>query len=526
MKYMQSHKTISEFLDRCEKENIELPENPYDAMMEVSTALKATEGKEKVIAFMSRLSKLNTADRCLCVKIAMERLKKKFGVVGNKRSQSEPHQEQGNGHDVESDDENMPHHKRIKLAEEAGEEPAVCSENQKIVDAFIKYGVSQLEKGHTGKGVTHLRAAKEIRMFDKPIKSGYDARQVGYVGDKMAQQVDQVLRDGEVKDDSPDLNVSKDYDHNHPNIVGDIRDKPARGADNQKIVDVLADYGEYQLKYGNTGKGTSHLRAAKEIHSADIVIDSGYTAKANIGYIGDVIADKIDQILKHGKIVHDTDYSGSSSQRVRGDPAPIVRDLMERPAKKKENQKIVDALRDYGDAHLRGGYRGKGISHLRAAASIRNSDIVIKNAGDATKIDMVGDAVARKIDQILRQGHADSDEDYVEGEEEEYEDEDVEDEEEHFGPRHSGGTMPPLVEDVRSTSAKCPENQKIVDSLADFGEKQLQERHTGRGVTFLRAAKQLSQSSEVIKSANQAKKIGMVGDKVAQLIEKTLKQSK
>ncbi|KAJ0403336.1 hypothetical protein ATCC90586_004842 [Pythium insidiosum] len=505
MKYRQSHKTISEFLDRCEKENIVLPENPYDAMIEVSTALKSTEGTEKG---------------------AMDLLKKKFGVVGHKRSQSEPQQDQGNGGAGESDDENMPHHKRIKLAEEASEEPARCPENQKIVDAFIKYGVSQMEKGHTGKGVTHLRAAKEICLYDKPIKSVHDARQVGYVGDKMAHQVDQVLRDGEVQDDTPELNVSKDYDHDHPSIVGDIRDKPAKKPENQKIFEVLADYGEYQLKYGNTGKGTSHLRAAKEIHNADIVIDSGYTAKANIGHIGDVIADKIDQILEHGKIVRDTDYGGSSTQRVRGDRAPIVQDLIDWPAKRKENQKIVDALRDYGDAHLRGGYRGKGISHLRAAASIRDSDIVIKTAGDATKIDMVGDLVARKIDQILHHGHADSDDDYVEGEEEEIENVEVEDKEEHFGPRYEGGNVPPLVEDVRNSTAKCPENQKIVDALAEFGEKQLRERHTGRGVTFLRAAKQLSQSGEVIKTANQAKKIGMIGDKVAQLIDEILKGSK
>ncbi|TMW56610.1 hypothetical protein Poli38472_006620 [Pythium oligandrum] len=498
MKYHQSTQRVSSFLERCEKEQLALPENPYDAMKEASEALKSCGGKEKE---------------------AMEYLKKLLGGGSNGNKRSHDNDPQGDDY---GEDEEMPHHKRIKLAEEARDPPARCPENQKIVDAFIEYGSSQLERGHTGKGVTHLRAAREIRDYDKVIKSAYDAKAIGYVGDKMASQVEQVLRDGKIHDDSPDLNVSKDYKHNEPNIVHDIRDKPAKCPENQKFVDALADFGEHQLQYGNTGKGTSHLRAAKELHNTDTVITSGHQAATVVGYIGDVIADKIDQILEHGKIVHDTDYSGSSSHRVRGDPAPIVQDLLDNPAKRPENQKIVDALRDYGDSHLRGGYRGRGISHLRAAREIRNSDLVIKSAAEAKQIGMVGDNVANKIDQILRQGHADSDEDYVEGEEEE--DEEVE-EHEDYGKPHGGGKMPPLVLDVRSHPASRPENQKIVDALADYGQKCLEEKDTGRGVTYLRAAKQLSQSGEVIKSATQAKKVGMIGNKVAQFIGETLSKS-
>lgn len=415
------------------------------------------------------------------------------------------------------------------------ERPAVCPENQKIVDAFVKYGEQQLEKGHTGKGVTHLRAAHSIRDYDQVIKSSVDAKHVDYVGERMAQQIEQVLSKGRIIDTMSDQNVSRDYEHNPPQIVQDVRNSPAKKPENQKLVDALADFGEHELQYGNTGKGVSHLRAAREIRNSTDVITSGQQARYAVGFIGDVMMDKIDQILQHGKIVHDESASATGTERVRGDPAPIVQDLMEHPAKRHENQQIVDRLREYGDNHLHSGHRGKGISHLRAAKEIRNADIVITSGKQARQIGMVGDRVAKKVDQIIHQGHADSDEDYEETGDEGYdfvEDEEVEmDEEEEegtdeseFGKPHvrSSGSAPPLLEDVRGEPARCKENQALVDALADFGDTQLQQTHTGRGVTFLRAAREIRNSREVITSGAQAKKLAIVGNKVAAFIDETL----
>ncbi|KAF1328295.1 hypothetical protein FI667_g7036, partial [Globisporangium splendens] len=472
---------VSQFLSKCEKENIELPQD------------------------------------------AINELKKKFGV-SNKRNQPEDDQ----GDDGES--EEMPHHKRIKLAEEARERPAVCPENQKIVDAFIEYGVSQLEQGHTGKGVSHLRAANAIRDYDQAIKSGAEARQVGYVGDLMARQVDEILRKGKIIDNEPELNASRrDYDHNAPQIVQDLRNSPAKVPANQKIVNALAEFGEHELQYGNTGKGVSHLRAARSIQGAKTEIKSGQQARYEVDFIGDVMIDKIDQILEHGKVVHDEGKTYSGTERVRGDPAPIVQDLLDNPAKRPENQKIVDALRDYGDVHLSSGHRGKGISHLRAAKEIRNSEEVMTSGKQAQRVGMVGQRIAKKVDQIIHQGHADSDEDCEPGDEEGYDggEEEGSGDQQDYGERHSGGSgkgnTPPIVRDVRSSPAKCKANQPIVDALVDYGESELRQyAHTGRGITYLRAARQLRDYNEEIKSGAQAKKIGMIGIKVATFIDQVL----
>ncbi|DAZ94554.1 TPA: hypothetical protein N0F65_002206 [Lagenidium giganteum] len=503
MKFAQAQQRVSQFMQQCEKENLELPENEYDAVMEVSSALKAAQGKEKE---------------------ALSALKKKFSKGANKRSHDkDTNDNKKSSQQEQSDEEEMPRHKRVKLAEEIQAEPARCPENQKIVDAFVEYGLTQLDQGHTGKGSTHLRAAREIRNYDKVIKSGMDARDVGFIGQRMAQQVEQVLQQGKVIDDMADQNVSKDYEGNEPPIVKDIRDTPAKRSENQKIVDALADFAEHELHYGNTGKGTSHLRAAREIHNANIVIKSGFQASQEIGFIGDVMADKIDQILTHGKIVRDeSSYSsGGGQQRVRGDLAPIVQDLRDNPAKHQENQKIVDRLTEYGDAHLSSGHRGKGISHLRAAKSIRDSDVIIKEPKDAVKIGYVGKNVAHKVQQILEHGNADDDSDYDPAEDEGYEEE--EEEGENYSDSKSvPNKVAPIVQEVRAEKAKVAANQALVDALTDFGEQQLKEAHTGRGITYVRAAREIRNTTEEIKSGAQAKKVAIVGDKVAKFIDKVL----
>lgn len=413
-----------------------------------------------------------------------------------------------------------PHHdpKRTRLMMEVRGQPARRKENQKIVDAFLEYAEAQLDRGHTGKGSTHLRAAKEIHASDIALHSGADARQIGFIGDTMARQVDQILAHGKIEDDTGELNVSKDYHHNQPQIVHDIRNSSAKRKENQKLVDVLADFGEHELEYGNTGKGTSHLRAAKELHNTDEVITSGAQARAVVGFIGDVMADKIDQILAHGKIIRDdSDQGYHQHRRVAGEPAPIVQDLRNNPAKKKENQLIVDRLTDYGESHLTSGHRGTGISHLRAAREIRNADTVVQSGASARQIGMCGGRVAQKIDQILRDGHADDDEDYHPGDDEE------EPEGTEYGSQEKGH-IPPIVEDIRSRSAAKKENQRLVDALTDYGEEQLKQKHTGRGITYLRAAREIQNTSEVIKSGQDAKKVAVVGDKVADFVENCLKQ--
>lgn len=447
-------------------------------------------------------------------------LKTKLGTTAdnNKRSRSES-ERQANGGNGGDQGSAPPPPKRTRLVEELEQKLVKCPDNQKIVDAFKKYGIDQLAQGHTGKAVAHLRAARQFQEYDVPIQSYSDARQISYVGDVMARQVEEVLKTGTIKDEHPDWNEREVHEDSH--ILKDVRTYEARHPDNQGIVDALADYGEHELKYGNTGKGISHLRAAREILMIEHAIKSGSEART-APMVGDVIAQKIEQIIKYGKIV-DPELSGQqgsqkssrSKQRVRGDLAPIVQDLVDNPAKNPENQTIVDKLTEYGDSHLHSGHRGRGISHLRAAQAIRDSDHVIKSGQQATKISMVGPRVAEKIDQILEHGHVDSD---VEVEEEE---EPEEERSAEFGERETSLPVP-LVKDARGKPALRADNQRLVDRLTDYGESELINARTRRAVTFLRAALQVRDSEDVIKSGSQGEIKGMFGDKVSAFIDSVL----
>lgn len=408
----------------------------------------------------------------------------------------------------------MAPHRTISLLREVREQKAVNSANQKIADAFADYGEDQLEHGHTGKGVSHLRAASSILQHPDAIKSYKDARAVPMVGEKLAAQIEEVLNTGKLRDETSEQNVSSDVNqHQRPELVLEIHNSRANRPGNQHLVDELTKFGEHELYFGNSGKGVSHLRAAREIQLTPTLIKSGSSAVSNVPLVGEVIADKIDQILKHGRIVKDVGETTGSRGRSRGGytVAPIVKDLRENPAKCSENQPIVDALVDYGESHLYSGHRGKGISHLRAARSIRSAETVVKSGQQAIKdIGMVGRNVAKKIDQILETGHADSDEDY------EY---DVDEEEDSdYGEEYRESEEPPLVQEIVSKRARMEKNQPLVDALVKYGEKELHKRHTGRGTAFLRAARRLRDADTVVSSGEEAKQLGQIGDKVAEFL--------
>ncbi|OWZ24071.1 hypothetical protein PHMEG_000964 [Phytophthora megakarya] len=486
--------------------HIEVPENPYYATQEIATALLASNGDEQA---------------------AMRKVMTKFGY--NKRSHpSEANQSRKKkrgdgsaaGYDEEMEnngEESMAPHKTIRLVEEVREKKAANSANQKIVDAFAAYGEDQLDHGHTGKGVSHLRAALHIRDHPNVITSAKDARAVPMVGEKLASQIEEVLAKGKLKDATGDLNISTDVaSHLRPELVLDILQSRAKCPENKVLVDKLTTFGEHELYFGSSGKGTSHLRAAREIQLSEQVINSGSMARTSVPLVGDVIADKIDQILEYGRIVMDPARSYSHWSGGGYTIAPIVKDLREKPAKCPANQSIVDALVDYGDSHLYSGHRGKGISHLRAAQGIRNSEKEVKSGKQASdEVSMVGQRIAAKIDQIIHHDHADSDEDY------EY-DPDNGEEGSEFGEVERNSAVPPIVVDVRSKPAVVDKNQALVDALVEYGEGELYKRHTGRGTAFLRAARRLRDADMAVNSGEEAKALGRIGDKVAKYLDTML----
>ncbi|KAI9989460.1 hypothetical protein PInf_019743 [Phytophthora infestans] len=519
---------IGKLREMAKNKSVDIPENPYVATHEIATALLASNGDEQG-AMKKMMAKFGRNKRSLPSESNPS--SKKTKRAGENGEETEPasagyayaavSKDDTNMEDVEK--ESMPPHKTIRLVEEVLEKKAANSANQKIVDALVDYGEGQLDHGHTGKGVSHLRAALHIRDHPTAIKSSKDARAVPMVGDKIAAQIEEIMATGKVKDTTGDQNISTDVeDHQRPELVVEIHNSRAKCPENQPLVQELTKFGEHELYFGSPGKGTSHLRAAREIQLADHVIKSGSTARTSVPLVGDVISDKIDQILEHGRIVKDTGETTGSRSYSRGSGggytlAPIVKDLRENPAKCSENQSIVDALIDYGDSHLNSGHRGKGISHLRAAQGIRDSETVVKSGKQASKdIGMVGQRIAAKIDQIIQQGHADSDEDY------EYDAEEEEEEQSEYGQREYDSVVPPIVKDVTSKPAQVEKNQILVDALVEYGEEELYKRHTGRGTAFLRAARRLRDADVAVRSGQEAKKLGRIGDKVAGYLDTML----
>ncbi|GMF24937.1 unnamed protein product [Phytophthora fragariaefolia] len=517
---------IGRLCDLAKSKHVDIPENAYAATSDIATALFASNGDEEKI-----IAKFGRNKRGLPAEANQSNKKSKQGAENGDDSElitagyayaaASKEVVETSGQESE---ESMAPHKTIRLAEEVREKKAKNSANQKIVDAFANYGEEQLDRGHTGKGVSHLRAALQIRDHPLAIRSAKDARVIPLVGDKIASQIEEVLVTGQLRDQNGDRNVSSNVDdHQRPELVMEIHKSVAKCPENQVLVDELAKFGEHELYFGSSGKGTSHLRAAREIQLTDQVIKSGSTARASVPLVGDVIADKIDQILKHGYIVKDVGETAGTRSYSRGSGggytlAPIVKDLRENPATCAENQPIVDRLVDYGDSHLFSGHRGKGISHLRAARAIRNSKTIVTSGNQASQeIGMVGQRIAAKIDQIINQGHADSDEDY----EYDGEGEDNEGEGSEYGERQRA-VVPPIVLDVCSKNAKVEKNQLMVDALVEYGEEELYKRHTGRGTAFLRAARRLRDADVAVNNGKEVKALGNIGDKVAVYIDKIL----
>ncbi|KUF90053.1 mitochondrial chaperone BCS1-B [Phytophthora nicotianae] len=328
--------------------------------------------------------------------------------------------------------EEEPPRKISRLTEDVRKEPAAVFSNQVIVNTFAEYGEQQLHRGHTGKGVAHLRAARAIRDYPCPITSGTEARAVPLVGSKMATQVEQILSTGKLEE-KPKLDDAEK--HNLPKLVHEVHEAPAKCSENQILVDELTKFREHELNFRSVSKENRAVRP--------------------------------------------------------------------------ENRSLVDALTDYGSSHLHSGHVGKGVAHLRAALAIRDSEIVVTSGKQAAEsIKYVGAQIGAKIDQILEHGHADTDDDV----------DDQDEEGSEFGHREPSGT-PQIVHEVRSKPARVQGNQEIVDALSAHGERQLVKWHTGQGTAFMRAARRLRDAAELVTSGTVAKALGCIGNKVATFID-------
>lgn len=80
-----------------------------------------------------------------------------------------------------------------------------------------------------------------------------------------------------------------------------IENNPAKVPENQPIANEFVKLGEYELTHGDTQRGISRMKAAKEIRNTDQKLTSGSQARALPG-IGPSAAAKVDEVLDHGTI--------------------------------------------------------------------------------------------------------------------------------------------------------------------------------------------------------------------------------
>lgn len=112
----------------------------------------------------------------------------------------------------------------------------------------------------------------------------------------MATQIEQVLKDDKIVVNEGGLNVNHDYEHNSPDLVVDIRSSLAKRAENQKLVDALAGFGEKDFEQAHMGRGVTYSRAARELLNSQEMDTSGQQAK-KIGMLGNKVAAFIDEVL-------------------------------------------------------------------------------------------------------------------------------------------------------------------------------------------------------------------------------------
>ena len=94
----------------------------------------------------------------------------------------------------------------------------------------------------------------------------------------------------------------------------------------------------------------------------------------------------------------------SKKRQKQAKKSRIQEDVEAAPALRVENQDLVDQLVQLGEFEMHHGHAQRGVSRMRAAKSIRDSEMVVTSGAQAKQLDSVGAALAMKIDQLLNAG--------------------------------------------------------------------------------------------------------------------------
>ncbi|GAB9466483.1 hypothetical protein Gpo141_00003856 [Globisporangium polare] len=214
MNLKQAQTVLSDLLLKCEQENIALPQDPLESIIEAIQSLRSE------IKHEMRRSQMDIALDHMRTKYGLRagatpahnakspttvEKKRRHSVSGSEFAGHKPQDQHRYMRPIKttniapaphSSSTHSPAKKKLRLKDEVNAKPAVRPENQKLVNELLQLSEYELKTGRSQRGVTRLRAAKQVRDANEVIKSGAQARQLEGIGASAAGKVDLMLREG------------------------------------------------------------------------------------------------------------------------------------------------------------------------------------------------------------------------------------------------------------------------------------------------------------------------------------------
>jgi ribosome-binding protein aMBF1 (putative translation factor) len=125
--------------------------------------------------------------------------------------------------------------------------------------------------------------------------------------------------------------------------------RPAKNSANKELADEFVDLGEHKIKRGETQKGISRMRVAKEIRNLEELVHSGAQAQKIRG-VGRSAAAKLDEFLESGKVhaLEEYEEEATVGEEEGGNETPELGDEGDGTGMTQLNQ---DEKPDGGDEH-------------------------------------------------------------------------------------------------------------------------------------------------------------------------------
>ncbi|TYZ59697.1 hypothetical protein PybrP1_007914 [[Pythium] brassicae (nom. inval.)] len=350
--------------------------------------------------------------------------------------------------------------KKSRLKEDVRATPAIRVENQKLVDQLVELGEYELKTRRSQRGVTRLRAAKQIRDSGDVIKSGAQARRLEGIGASAAEKVDVLLHGGLhklLKEYEAEDN-EEDEEENEEEVVEDAaRQQSATHKRLRQGASPTAGAGSGGVKEKGRKSSADSDRDVVEAEADDDDDDEQFfSAAMNLRQAQRALADlmtkcqeahvqlpmdALDELAqtfgvdpvfrqqqqdeaqkrlnrqKRGRKLKDTrsmsstaaaaagpNTSGTGGSESSTKMSRVDTIKKQNPAKNPANQELANEFVDLGGYELTHGETQKGISRMRVAKQIRNTPEPITSGAQARQIEGIGPSAAAKVDEVLQQG--------------------------------------------------------------------------------------------------------------------------